>query len=172
MKKGFTLIELLVVVLIIGILAAVALPKYEMAVMRSRTATMLGLLKNLAEAQEAYYLANGSYAVKVADLDIDLPASCTHVSYSPYDSGQAGELARCDNYFIVDNATAANSVNVNYCPNNNTTWESCSSKRDFQIAFRLKHNTWIGQSNKRYCVRYSSKGEKLCRSFAGLEYRS
>lgn len=75
MKEGFTLIELLVVVLIIGILAAIALPQYEIAVEKSRAAEPLAVLKNLREAQELYYMANGTYATDLAELDITVPES-------------------------------------------------------------------------------------------------
>ena len=60
MQKGFTLIELLVVVLIIGILAGVALPQYEKAVLKSRTAEAWGNLKNINKAAAAYCLEGGS----------------------------------------------------------------------------------------------------------------
>ena len=77
MKKAFTLIELLVVVLIIGILAAIALPQYQVAVEKARMATMLPVLKTMTEAQESYKLANGQYATSFEALDIDLPAGGT-----------------------------------------------------------------------------------------------
>ncbi|WP_428050735.1 type IV pilin protein [Candidatus Avelusimicrobium caledoniensis] len=72
-NSGFTLIELLVVVLIIGILAAVALPQYQKVVERSKATQALTLLKAVAQAQTEYFLANGSYTRHFDDLSIDIP---------------------------------------------------------------------------------------------------
>ncbi len=73
-KWGFTLIELLVVVLIIGILAAVAVPQYQKAVAKSRTAEALAVLPTLVRASTLYYLANGEYPSNVSELDVEVPA--------------------------------------------------------------------------------------------------
>lgn len=74
-NTGFTLIELLVVVLIIGILAAVALPQYQQAVKKAKYTQALTMCRSFANAEETYYLANGSYTQDIHALDIDLAAS-------------------------------------------------------------------------------------------------
>ena len=71
-NKAFTLIELLVVVLIIGILAAVAVPKYQKSVEKSRLYSFIPLVKSVAVAKGEYYLATGQWARKFENLSISL----------------------------------------------------------------------------------------------------
>lgn len=69
-KNGFTLVEMLIVVLIVGILAAAALPTYRVAVAKSRITAVLPILRKIREAQQMYFVENRMPTCNLANLNI------------------------------------------------------------------------------------------------------
>src|SRR6476619_7244595 len=62
-RRGFTLIELLIVVVIIGILAAIAIPKFQTTKGKANAASLRADLRNLAVAEEAYFFEQKAYTI-------------------------------------------------------------------------------------------------------------
>ncbi|HXY69045.1 MAG TPA: prepilin-type N-terminal cleavage/methylation domain-containing protein, partial [Gemmatimonadales bacterium] len=75
--KGFTLIELLIVVVIIGILAAIAIPKFANTKEKAYIAGMKADLRNLVTAQEAYFADNVTYASVLTNLNYNVSSGNT-----------------------------------------------------------------------------------------------
>jgi type IV pilus assembly protein PilA len=73
-RSGFTLVELAVVVVIIGVLAAFAVPRFLASVERSKAAEAFNYLSSIQAAQERYHARQGTYAEVVTDLDIKFTA--------------------------------------------------------------------------------------------------
>ncbi len=70
-RDGFTLIELLIVVVIIGILASIAVPKFRAVQEKAYVASLRADLRNLANVQDVYYNDNYSYSTDPAALGFD-----------------------------------------------------------------------------------------------------
>ena len=129
--NAFTLIELLVVVLIIGILAAVALPQYQLAVEKARAMEAFTILKSVKEAQERYYLANGNYATKFEELDIDIPG--TSISASQIKSNK-WDIFIGGNYAYAQNKLKTNTFVFHYTYAVEADTRNCHAKQNNKIA--------------------------------------
>ena len=90
-NKGFTLIELLIVVVIIGILAAIAIPKFSATREKAYFAAMKSDLKNLASQQEIYYSDAYSYTTVTTDLSFTSSSGVT-VSSAASSSGWSASV--------------------------------------------------------------------------------
>ena len=104
-RKGFTLIELMIVVVIIGILAALAIPRFMEATKKAKVTEGKGILKQIYVAARAYYQENGEYPATgvfndastknqgwtpIAGLPVDRPSGYPRFAYSVTTGGTGG----------------------------------------------------------------------------------
>jgi prepilin-type N-terminal cleavage/methylation domain-containing protein len=83
-RKGFTLIELLVVVVVIGILAAIGVPKYTNSKSKAYVTAMKSDLRNLLNAQESFFADSARYATNVSQLNFKTSPGATAPVISVY----------------------------------------------------------------------------------------
>jgi type IV pilus assembly protein PilA len=99
LKKGFTLLEVLIVVIIIGILAAIALPQYTTTIEKSRSGEAATNVGSLRTSIDRYWYQNGSFPASIDDLDIDNPNLVTNRLFN-YTIADVGTSAETRNYTV------------------------------------------------------------------------
>lgn len=149
MQKAFTLIELLVVVLIIGILSAVALPQYQVAVEKSRVSTLLPMLKTIHDAEKVYLLTNNTYSANIDELGIDIPgknieSQGTSSAYYSAPNGLIFYLDKTSKY--VSGGTHL--IQIDLYENGNMY---CFAKADSSVAERICKSLGVSNFGSGFC---------------------
>ncbi len=78
-QKGFTLIELMIVVVIIGILAALAIPRFMSATVKAKESEAKTILKQIFTLQDSYRQESGAYSAVLATIGFDVPTNSKYV---------------------------------------------------------------------------------------------
>ena len=113
-RKGFTLLELMIVVIIVGILASLAVPRFISTANKAKEAEAKNILGAIRAAQLRYYQENDAYTAAILSLDVELTANpSTYYTYSALDGsvgdniGQAAAVGTLTNYRIAVDGTIA-----------------------------------------------------------------
>ena len=158
-KKGFTLIELLVVVLIIGILAAMAMPQYFKAVERSRMTEADQLLSSIAQAQQRKYLQINKYALDYRGLDVAPKGATGSLFYTkgtPTGGGGNGFQV-----VLAGTTTATGIATATRVPTSNS---ASDDSLQYQYSLSRKYT-----SDKTTCTGTNTNGQELCADFCGID---
>ena len=155
-SKGFTLLELLVVVLIIGILASIALPQYQMAVTKAKVASILPLMRRWKDALYEYKLQHGSYyfGYDASALGVSWPSDWT----AGEDDGscQIGDRYCYNDYWDCMANTSNNGL------------VSCLVGSHFGIfMYARDYPDCEVCRDKIICQAYDTEGHKVCKALGG-----
>ena len=146
LRAGFTLIELLVVVLIIGILAAVALPQYQKAVERTRAVEAMTNLSALVTAENLYVMANGRATTDLTMLDIQLNGEMT----------QDGKVRLPHFTYDVRNLNTTRSV----------PFEAVATRNN-QGSDIMAYYLYYGYNGRYNCVAMQEQAKTICSAVCG-----
>ena len=156
---GFTLIELLVVVLIIGILAAMAMPQYFKAVERSRMAEAVTLMDSVVKAQRRKLMQTNRYANDFCGLDVS-PKGASGRYYFTKGDPENGRGGNGFQVWVENYGSTSGMVYASRMLDGNTNNSSLQYKyllgRDYQ-------------SDNVTCAGDNAAGEELCADFCGTD---
>ena len=91
-RRGFTLIELVVVVTVTGMLAAIAIPRFNNMKQKANVATMQTALKNLGQAEETFFAEHGVYTAALDSLNFTPSAEMTLVVVEATNTGWSATI--------------------------------------------------------------------------------
>ncbi len=133
--EGFTLIELLVVIIIIGILAAIALPSLLSQVNKGKQAEAKQNIGSLNRAQQAYFLENDSFASSVAAVGIGIKTQTVNYKYDIKPDEKTNTVG--DPYYpaVNNKATALGSTLKSYLGQNFTATGDEATKEVLTLGF-------------------------------------